>query len=163
MSLTVEINNRPVNVTVVDDPKYITQVVGGPPGLSADVADDLIGLTWGTPGAEVANAIEVTGTLTDFLGAAFSNSLTDIEVLVSDGATDAEPSATATLSAAGTPVGTVLAGSGTARMVMRSASGSIKVKVTETAAANRYLWIKQGGNARLWVRSLLGVHELVFT
>ena len=161
----VAISEDGPHIVVLEQPTTVEIAVGGPPGASGDSLADssLIGLTWGTPSTEAGNTIEITGTLTDLLGDAFSNSLTDIEVKVSDSATDCEPSATATLSAASTPVGTILSGSGTATMVIRSAAGSLKVKVTETATGFRYLWVKQGGNARLWVRALAGVLELQFT
>ena len=128
-------------------------------GSGPNIGPDLVGLTWGPPGTETGNAIEISGTLTDFGGAALSSSLTDVEIIVSDGATDCEPSATAIIAAGTVPVGTVLAGSGTASLVIRTASGSLKVKVTETAAAYRYLWVKHGGHARLWIRAVAGVLE----
>lgn len=140
--------------------------IPGPQGAAGTGLDSLtpvlVGLEWGTPTAEASNAIEVTGTVKDFQNVALNSSIVDVEILVTDGANDHEPSATATLSAGTVPVGTVLSGSGTARLVMRTSSGSLKVKVTETAAGNRYLWIKQNGHARLWVRAVAGVLELTF-
>ena len=125
-------------------------------------SSDLISLVWGTPAVEVGDEIEISATLENYDGGVFASSIVDVEILVSDGATDNEPSATATLEPAADPVGTVLAGSGTARLVVRSDSGSLKVKVKEPTAAHRYLWLKAGGNARLWVRSKTGVQELIF-
>jgi len=122
----------------------------------------LVNVVWGTPTAESGNVIEVTATITDANGDALSTSILDVEILVSDSAADNEPSATATLAAGASPVGTVLAGSGTGTLVIRSASGSFKVGVTETAAAYRYLWLRGAGHCRLWPRSTTGVLELVF-
>lgn len=120
--------------------------------------------TWGAAGAEAANAIEVQLTLSDTAGTALAVATAEVEVMVSDGVDDAEPSATATIAAAGTPVGTMLAGSGTATVSMRcNSSGLIKVKVTETAAANRYLWIRQGRNSTHWVRANAAAKILAFT
>lgn len=137
--------------------------IQGPPGTGIEtIAPLLVNVTWGTPTAESANAIEVTATITDANGDALSTSILDVEIVVSDGATDNEPSATATLSAGAVAVGTVLAGSGTGTLVIRSASGSFKVKVSESAAGYRYLWLRGAGHCRLWPRSTTGVLELIF-
>jgi hypothetical protein len=138
--------------------------IQGPPGTGIEtLAPLLVNVTWGTPTAESGNAIEVTATITDANGDALSTSFLDVEILVSDGAADNEPSATATLSAGASPVGTVLAGSGTATLVIRSASGSFKVRVSESAAGYRYLWLRGAGHCRLWPRSTTGVLEMIFT
>lgn len=125
----------------------------------------LISVVWGSPGSESSEIIEVAASCVDFNNVAFASGIVEVEIKVTDSAADAEPSATATLAAAATPVGTLLSGTGTATVVMRTnASGLFKVAVTEaTATVFRYLWIKQGGNARLWVRSSTGVLELSFT
>lgn len=134
----------------------------GPPGGITAANSDLIGLRWGTPTAESSNSITVPATIENFDNTSNTSSLVDVEIRVTDGATDNEPSHTATLSAADTPVGTVLAGSGTATLTIRAASGVLSVKVTETAAGYRYLWVKAGGHSRYYVRSILGVLELQF-
>ncbi len=132
--------------------------------LSNTVDASLVSLVWGTPGVESANAIEIPATLIDFAGLPLESNQVDVQIVVTDGAADNEPSSTATLSAAGSSVGTVLAGSGTATLVMRTdAAGELAVKVSETAAGFRYLWVKNGGQARLWVRSSTGVLELTFS
>lgn len=137
--------------------------IQGPPGTGLETLSPLlVNVVWGTPTAESGNAIEVTATITDADGVSLSTSILDVEILVSDGATDNEPSATATLAAGTSPVGTVLAGSGTATMVIRSASGSFKVRVSESAAGYRYLWLRGAGHCRLWPRSTTGVLELIF-
>ena len=137
--------------------------IQGPPGAGLETLSPLlVNVVWGTPTAESGNAIEVTATITDADGVSLSTSILDVEILVSDGATDNEPSATATLAAGASPVGTVLAGSGTATMVIRSASGSFKVRVSESAAGYRYLWLRGAGHCRLWPRSTTGVLELIF-
>ncbi len=140
------------------------RVFNGPIAEFSNTVDtSLVSLVWGTPGAESANAIEIPATLIDFAGLPLESNQVDVQLVVTDGAADNEPSSTATLSAAGSPVGTVLAGSGTATLVMRTdAVGELAVKVSETAAGFRYLWVKNGGQARLWVRSSTGVLELTF-
>ena len=132
-------------------------------GQIEDLPLALVSIVWGAPGAESANKIDVSASCQDFTGGSLASGIVDVEVTCSDGAADAEPSATATLGAADTPAGTILSGAGTATLVIRTdAAGNFAVGVTETAAAMRYLWIKAGGNARLWVRSAAGVLELTF-
>jgi hypothetical protein len=122
--------------------------------IGAAVQDMFAYAVWSAPGAETTNAIDTTCTMTDLGGAALAVATTEVEVMVSDSATDAEPSATATLSAATAPLGTVLAGATTATIRMRtSASGTFAVKCTETAVGSRYLWVKQGPNSQAWVRA----------
>lgn len=172
--IDVSVSQPKINVTVAGTeiratvnasaPVVVTGCAQGPAGVSgtAAVNSELLSLEWGTPGTESGNAIEITGTIKKLDGTSSTSSTADIQIVVSDGATDGEPSATATLSAASTPVGTVLAGSGTATLVIRSASGSIKVKVTEASAGHRYLWISGAGHERQWIRAAAGVLELVF-
>lgn len=145
---------------------------GGAPSFSAIVAADLDSSTiltklgtvaWGSAGTEAANVIEITGTVNDLTGSAIAAATTEVEILVSDGANDAEPSATATIAAAGTPVGTLLSGSGTATVTMRTnASGQFAIAVTETAAASRYLFVRQGRNSQAWVKASAAAKELPF-
>ena len=123
----------------------------------------LISLVWASPASEAGNAIEIAASCQDHAGAAFASGLVDVEIKVSDAANDSEPSHTATITAADTPVGSLLSGSGTATVVMRTDSGgNLKIKVNETAAASRYLWVRGGGHSRLWVRSSTGVQQLTF-
>jgi len=121
----------------------------------ANAVADLFGqVAWGTAGAESGNAIEVPATVNDLQGNAIAAATTEVEVLVSDSATDAEPSATATLSAASSPVGTILSGTGTATATWRtSASGTFTAKVSESAAGDRFLWVRTGRNSQAWVRA----------
>jgi len=145
---------------------------GGAPSFSAIVAADLDSSTiltklgtvaWGSAGTEAADVIEITGTVNDLTGSAIAAATTEVEILVSDGANDAEPSATATIAAAGTPVGTLLSGSGTATVTMRTnASGQFAIAVTETAAASRYLFVRQGRNSQAWVKASAAAKELPF-
>lgn len=131
--------------------------------VSLNVIAVLVSLLWGAPGAQAGRVIEVAASTLDFTTAPLASSLIDVQIIVSDGAADAEPSHTATLAAASAPIGTVLAGSGTATLTMRTdASGNLKIAVTEPNANFRYLWLKNGGNARLWPRSAAGVPELIF-
>lgn len=131
--------------------------------LANAVADIFAQVNWGSAGAESGNAIEVPATLQDIQGNTLAVATTEIEVMVSDSATDAEPSATATLSAAGTPVGTLMAGTGTATTVFRTSSGGLfTVKVTETAAGDRFLWVRQGPNSQAFVRANASPKSLTF-
>lgn len=144
----------------------------GAPTFGAIVANDLDSTTianllgqvsWGSPGAEASNAIEIQATINNIKGTAIAAATSEVEVMVSDSATDAEPSATATLAAAGTPVGTLLAGTGTATAVFRTnSSGLFTVKVTETAAADRFLWTRQGANSQCYVRATAAPQSLTF-
>lgn len=144
----------------------------GAPSFSSIVASDLDSavaamfsyVSWGTPGAETANVIEIQATIKDAAGNTLAAATTDVQVVVSDSATDGEPSATATLAAAGTPVGTVLAGSGTATIIMRTnASGLFSIAVSETAAASRYLNVSQGSNSQAYVRANAAPKQVTFT
>lgn len=118
---------------------------------------------WGTPGAEASNAIEVQATVTDLGGTAIAAATSVVKVIVSDSATDCSPSATATIAAAGTPVGTLLDGNGTATAIFRTnASGQFKVSVTETAAASRYLWVEQGPESAAYIRGTGTTTTLTF-
>lgn len=131
--------------------------------VAADLPDSFVNVVWGTPGAESGDAIEIQATVETLDGTAFSTGLVAVQVTVSDSAADNEPSATATLSAATTPVGTLLAGSGTGTAVfLTNASGAFKVKVSEPAAASRYLWVRAGGHCQLFVKAKDGIQQLTF-
>lgn len=143
----------------------------GAPTFGAVVAGDLDStitamfayVSWGSAGTETANVIEITGTVKDITGTTLAAATTDVTVVISDSATDGEPSATATAAAAGTPVGTVLAGTGTASISMRtSSSGTFSIAVTETAAASRYLNVCQGPNSQAFVRANAAPKQLTF-
>ncbi len=150
------------NATVTVD--EFGRVTAAEAGVSSNLYDALVSLVWGAPGAEAGDAIEVSASLTDFAGDPLATDQVDVEVRVTDAANDAEPSATATLAAAGTPLGTVLAGTGTATLVVRTtAGGTLGVRVSEAAAAMRYLWVRQAGHAQRFVRARDGVLELAFT
>jgi hypothetical protein len=145
---------------------------GGAPTFGAIVAADLDATTianqlgyvaWGSAGAESANVIEITGTVTNIAGTTIAAATSEVQVMVTDGASDGEPSATATIAAAGSPIGTLLAGSGTATVTMRtSSSGTFSVAVTETAVGSRYLWVKQGDNSQCFIRANAAAKQLTF-
>jgi len=144
---------------------------GGAPTFGAVVAADigtavavLFGqVTWGTAGTETANVIEIQGTVGDIAGTAIAAATSEVEVCVTDSATDAEPSATATIAAAGTPVGTLLSGTGTATITIRTnSSGLFSLAITETAAASRYLWVRQGRNSQCWIRANAAPKSLTY-
>lgn len=131
--------------------------------LANAVADLFAQVTWGSAGAESGNTIEVPATVQDIQGNTLAVATTEVEVMVSDSATDAEPSATATLSAATSPIGTLLSGTGTATVTFRTTSGGLfTVKVTETAAADRFLWVRTGRNSQAWVRANASPKSITF-
>lgn len=126
--------------------------------------ESLIEVVWGTPSAESSNAIEVQGVCYDINNAVYTTNMVYATVVVTDGAADAEPSSTATIDAASTPVGTVVAGAGTATAVFKTnASGQFKIKVTETAAASRYIWVRSGGHQQVYVRARDGILQLIYS
>lgn len=131
--------------------------------LANAVADLFAQVNWGSAGAESGNAIEVPATVQDIQGNTLAVATTEVEVMVSDSATDAEPSATATLSAATSPIGTLLSGTGTATVTFRTTSGGLfTVKVTETAAGDRFLWVRTGRNSQAWVRAAASPKSITF-
>lgn len=132
--------------------------------IETELQSALISVVWGTPAAETANAIEIAASCYGFAGAPFLSGLVDVQIVVSDAANDASPSATATISAAASPVGSIMDGTGTATAIVRTDSnGQFKIKVTETAASDRYLWLSPGGHSRLYPRSSTGVQQLTFS
>lgn len=131
--------------------------------LSTTLTLALAQVVWSAAGAEAANVIEVPATVQDLTSTTLAVATTEVEVMVSDSATDGEPSATATLAAAATPVGTVLAGSGTATIAMRtSAAGLFTVAVTEAAVGSRFLWVRQGRNSQAYVRAVASPKSITF-
>lgn len=159
VELSVEVQPIQLQITGVG-----VQGPPGPPGLGTGGSTvGLVQVRWGTPTSEANDVIEIAGSVLDYDGQPLASSVADIEVRVTDGAVDGEPSATAFLTAAAVPVGTVLGGSGTASLVVRSDSGSLAIAIHEsTANCHRYLWIRGAGHERLWVRAADGVQELVF-
>lgn len=131
--------------------------------IETELQNALISVVWDAPGAESGSAIEISASCLGFAGEAFLSGLADLKIIVSDGAADSSPSHTATISAANAPVGTITEGTGTATVTVRTDSnGAFKIKVNETAAESRYLWISTGGHSQLWVRSSTGVQQLTF-
>lgn len=145
---------------------------GGAPSYGAVVAADLAAaiqvmfgyVVWGSPGAESSNMIEITGTVTDITGTAILAATSDVKIVASDGATDGEPSATVSIAAAASPVGTVLAGSGTPTICMRTnSSGQFKIAVTDVSVASRYLNVQQGPNSQVFLRASASPKQITFT
>lgn len=131
--------------------------------IETQLQSTLISVVWASPGAEAGNAIEIQASCLGFAGEAFISGLVDAQIIVSDAANDSSPSATAVVTAADIPVGSILDGSGTATVIVRTdSSGLFKIKVTETATGSRYLWLSPGGHSRLYPRSSTGVQQLVF-
>lgn len=114
-------------------------------------------------GTPTANTIGVTATAANLSGNTIASTATILELLVSDSATDAEPSATATFSSVGS--GTALAGLGTSTLrVQTAAAGTTLVRVLEaTASVSRFLWVKQGHGSQTWVRANAAPFTLTYT
>jgi len=109
--------------------------------LADAVADLLVAVDWGAPGAEAANKIEVQLQLDDAQGNALAESHV-LEVHVSDTATGGD-SATATISDGAGAAGTIISGDGTAAIrATTDASGHLDLEVSEAAAASRYLIVR---------------------
>lgn len=151
---------------------YAAQLVGGEShqvlaaGLIATetaIDQSLISLVWDVPAAESGNKIEIAATCLSYTGQPFLSGLVDVEIRVSDAANDYEPSHTASIGPAASPVGTVMSGAGTATATVRTnSSGQLKVAISEPSPGSRYLWIKGAGHSRLWVRARDGVQQLIF-
>ena len=157
--MSAQIIAPPPTAQVIAPPSGVGLIVSqiGAPGIGSPAAVALlVGVDWGTPSSESGNAIEVGATIKNVNGQSLNTSTLDVQIVVTDGATDSEPSATATLTATSTPSGTVLGGSGTATLTIRSVDGAFGVKVNETSAGHRYLWLRGSGHCRLWPRSNSG-------
>ncbi len=146
------------DISLVRPARTITFAEGprGPAGASSDGS---VQVTWNSPASESANTIAISGTVTDANNDPVLSAV-DFQVLVSDGAADGEPSSTATITAGAS--GTILAGSGTASVVIRTDTGEFAISVNETAVGHRYLWVSGAGHERLLVRATDGVQELIF-
>ncbi len=144
------------------DPSYAAVTTSD---FDATTAGLLAQVNWGSPGSEVGTTIEIQATVQDAQGNTVAASTTDVVVVCTDSATDCSPSHTATMAAAGTPVGTILDGSGTATMVMRTnSSGLFKVAVTEpTASVNRFLFVSTGSGSQRWVRANSAAQQLTYS
>lgn len=137
-------------------------IAGAPPtfgfvgasNLATTIRDMFANVSWGTPSGS-GTTRDVTATANNLAGAAITSATTVVMVIVSDSATDCSPSATATLSVAGTPLGSSLDGGGTATMVFRTdANGQFAIRVTESATTvTRHLWIRQGPSSQAFVRA----------
>lgn len=123
----------------------------------------LVDVVWGTP-SKSGTSYTIAATSQDISGVSLSTDEIGVMVVVSDGAGDSEPSATATITAATSPVGTLLAGSGTATAVFKTnLSGQFSIKVTESAASvSRYIWVKAGGHFQRFVKARDGVLQLTY-
>lgn len=145
-------------------------IIAGPSIPWSDLIDipanvtSLVDVVWGTPSAESGNAIEVQGTIRDLNDNVFTTSPVYVTVVVSDAANDGEPSNTATISAATVPVGSVVAGSGSATAVFKTnGTGQFKIRVSETAVGSRYIWVKAGGHEQVYVRARDGILQLTYS
>jgi hypothetical protein len=120
------------------------------PGIAGNFAQ----VIWGTPGALTSQTITVSAALNDLNGNPFSSDVCDIELTITDGIADSEPSHTATLSAAGSPIGILMAGSGTASVTVRTASGAPAFNILASEASSgsvRYLWVCASRNTQISV------------
>ncbi len=113
-------------------------------------------------GAEAANQIEATYTLSDVGGGGIGvddGSL--IEIVVSDSATDPEPSDDTTLEQGTGSL--LLTGAGTAQAVCSlSAAGLFIFKVSHSAGAGtKYLWLRAAHGCPTWFRHSSGPNDAV--
>jgi len=124
----------------VDHDAMADDAVGGEE-LTDAFADLVVVPTWGTPGAEAGNKIEVVCQLKDAKGEDLAaQRVFDVHVADTEYGDD---SASATISDAAVPIGTILSGDGTAAVRVRTdAAGQIALEVSEVAAASRYLSIR---------------------
>jgi len=132
-------------------------------GGSPSWTSELVEVIWGTP-SKSGTDYTIAATSQDVSGASLSTDEIGVMVIVSDGAADAEPSATATISAASPAVGTLLAGSGTATAVFKTnASGQFSIRVTESATSvSRYVWVRAGGHFQRFVKARDGIVSLSY-
>ena len=131
--------------------------------IETAIDQSLLSLVWAAPSAESGNAIEIAAQLQSYTGQAFASGLIDVELRLTDAANDYEPSWTATIGPAASPLGSLMSGLDTATVTMRTnASGQFKIRVSEASAGSRYLFTKGGGNARYYVRARDGVQQLIF-
>jgi hypothetical protein len=122
-----------------------------PPPEEGDPMLPFLGTATLTPGTPGSGSTPVSGTVTDTESAALTSARAILEISVTDGTTDAEPSATATLTS---PL--ALAGAGTATLLLRvDTAGAFTLTVT-SSAATRYLWVRQGPGSPVWVRQASG-------
>ncbi|HUX17292.1 MAG TPA: hypothetical protein VMW52_12525 [Phycisphaerae bacterium] len=106
--------------------------------LADALADRFVKPTWGTPGAEAGNEIEVDLQLVDAKGENLAEELV-LEIHVADTEYGAD-SGTATIAAGAGAEGTIISGSGTAAIKAQTdATGLLALKVAEAAAASRFL------------------------
>lgn len=160
MSLTPQIK-RYVDARIRD--VGVVQVGGGSGSGTVPWQSEMVEVVL-TALPESGNAIEVTGASFDITGVSLASAEIGVMLIVSDSAGDTEPSATATIDVATSPVGHLIAGGGTATAVFRTdSSGNFRIKVSETASASRYLWVRAGGHFQRYVKSRDGVLELPFT
>ncbi len=136
----------------------------GPPGTgSLDIAGDLVSIQWDAPQAEVGDTIKVQGHILDLNGDPLLSSVVDAKIIVTNSATNANPSTTAVFSVAAGGDGINLAGIGTPTLIVRAVLGQLTIAVTEpTPNCMRYLWISAAGHERVYVRAFAGIQELVF-
>lgn len=156
--INLELESNPIELT-------LNQIgLQGPPGTgSLDINDDLVSIQWDAPQAESADTIRIEGNVLDLHGAPLLSSIVDAKIIVTDSATNANPSATAVFSVPSGGDGINLAGIGTATLIIRAVLGQLTVAVTETTPnCMRYLWISAAGHERVYVRAFAGIQELVF-
>lgn len=103
----------------------------------------------GTPGAEAADVIPVTVTALDDQGVAIPDDSAVFTVEVYDSQYGGTPSSTATIALTGGGDGTILGGSGTASVVaeLDAVNGELDLDITETAAASRWLEVREAPHA----------------
>ncbi len=167
ITIALEVQASEIDLSLEASPIEITvNQVGlqGKPGTgSLDVSADLVSIQWDVPQAEVGNTIQLDGNVLDLNGLPLLSSVVDAKIIVTDSATNANPSPTAIFSAPSGGTGVNLAGIGTATLIIRAVLGQLTIAVTEsTPNCMRYLWISAAGHERVYVRAFAGIQELVF-
>lgn len=138
-SLQAQIDALPIDDTV--ETASVQDLAITAAKLASAVADLFAVVSWGSPGAEAGNVIEIQLQLLDAQGNALAEERV-FEVHVADAAYGGD-SATATIAAGGGAEGTIISGSGTAAVrVQTSEDGLLDLAVSETAAASRYLSVR---------------------
>lgn len=126
---------------------------------------NLLQVVWGSPGSEVSNTVNISASIEDAAGDVIASNTFCVEIIVSDSLTDSSPSHTATLSAAGTPLGTMLSGSGSATAIMQTSSlGTFSIAINEaTPTVNRYLWTRTGPGSQGIISADAPAQEISFS
>jgi len=119
--------------------------------------DRFVHITWGSAGAEVSSAIDITATARDYDGNVLTSDTVVVKVVVSASANSLAPQGTVTLTAATIATGTIMDGDGTGTMIIETTTaGQFAVKVNEngvTGGPSVYLHVMEGPGSQVHVRA----------